>query len=189
MATQRYCNHPVGRAVYFLIIVLGACGGPVQLFGLFLAVTGSLTFPPETISLGTYAGIVFVMVVGYAALVLFGVRCLTARLEVDILGMRERAWWCSQGLDVTWDTITAWGVRVVVTTQECSDSWEPQRTWTVENRRARLEVEVNRPPRRITLDQGVAFYREIGVALRAQVPEKELSLPVETASGARTTWG
>lgn len=166
---------PLGRAVYLGVVVLGAAGMLGYFVGLLL---GS---PADHISLGTWAGASLFMIAVSAVWFLIGVSGLRARLDVDTLGMRRERAWFSQDMDVSWDAIAAWGVRMVVTTHESNDGWNAQTTYTTQNYSERLEIEMNRPPRRIMWGPGAPFYREIVEALRAHAPDKEGSLPMAKA--------
>jgi hypothetical protein len=177
MPTKHYCTGPVGRAVYMGVIVLGVANILSQLVSL-LQHLGSQA--EEHIPLGTHAGASLFLIAVSAVWILFGVSGLTARLDVDALGMRQERAWFSPGLDVPWDAITAWAIQVVVTTYTSTDEWGGG-TSTTEKRNERLEIAMSRPPWRITRHPNTAFYREIVDALRAQVPDKEGSLPIAKA--------
>ena len=179
MSIQRYQAGPVRRTVYMGVIALWGAGILVQLVALLhnLAQPADFKHGP----LGIYVGGTLFVIAGSIAIVLFGVTGLTARLDVDTLGMRRERMWFSQNMDVSWDSIAAWGIRMIVTTYETNDGWNAQQTWTTVNYGERLEIEINRPPMRIALEPGAAFYREIVNALLAHVPDKEDSLSTEKA--------
>ena len=177
VTTKRFRASSLRRTVYLTLSVFCAANVVVQLFGLLQHFRQPADF--EHVPWGVHVGASLFVAFGSAGFALLGISAVRARLDVDTLGMRRERAWFSQDMDVSWDAIAAWSVRVVVTTFESNDGWNAQITYTTQNCSERLEIAMNCPPRRITWGPGAPFYRAIVEALRAHAPDKEGSLPME----------
>jgi hypothetical protein len=155
---------PVGRVLSIVGIVLGLGNVPVHFINLFRE-------PPETISWGMHVGAsLFVMTLG-AGMAFLGFAGLRTRMEVDAVGLRCGPQGFALDLDLRWDAVQRWAIRIEIETSMMSDEWG--NSWRSETRREFLEMNVFGRPDPVQWPKGGTFYKEIVAELRARLPEKE----------------
>lgn len=159
-----YCVGPVGRVLYTGVILFGAAGVLTHFINLFHE-------PPEHISWGLHVGAsLFVMGIS-AGISYLGFAGLLTRMEVNAVGLRSGPRWFGMELELTWDAVERWTIRLEIETTMVSD--EQGNSWPSVTRREFLEVVVRARPGPVRWSVGAKFYKEIVAELRSRLPGRE----------------